>query len=165
MAGFATSPDRAVPTLAVLSRNPIDLGYASVSFTASAAACAWALPCTATAVVVPATREAGLNLRIGSELSSNEAIKQTCIAGFGPAYLSLHTCLLEMKAGLLALLPMPRNTIEREWFVAHSPSAKQLPQVAFAFERFLRLRGQMKINQLTRTACRHPIFPVFSKHG
>ena len=93
-------------------------------------------------------KEAGLNLRIGSELSSNEAIKQMCMAGFGPAYLSLHTCLLEMKAGLLALLPMPRNTIEREWFVAHSPSAKQLPQVAFAFERFLRLRGQMKINQL-----------------
>ncbi len=93
-------------------------------------------------------KEAGLNLRIGSELSSNEAIKQMCIAGFGPAYLSLHTCVLEMKAGLLALLPMPRNTIERDWFVAHSPSAKQLPQVAFAFERFLRLRGQMKINQL-----------------
>ena len=93
-------------------------------------------------------KEAGLNLRIGSELSSNEAIKQMCIAGFGPAYLSLHTCILEMKAGLLALLPMPRNTIEREWFVVHSPSAKDLPQVAFAFERFLRLRGQMKINQL-----------------
>ena len=93
-------------------------------------------------------KEAGLNLRIGSELSSNEAIKQMCIAGFGPAYLSLHTCILEMKAGLLALLPMPRNTIEREWFVVHSPSVKDLPRVAFAFERFLRLRGQMKINQL-----------------
>jgi DNA-binding transcriptional LysR family regulator len=92
-------------------------------------------------------KEAGLNLRIGSELSSNEAIKQMCIAGFGPAYLSLHTCILEMKAGLLALLPMPRNTIEREWYVAHSPSSK-IPQVALAFERFLRLRGQAKINQL-----------------
>jgi LysR family transcriptional regulator, low CO2-responsive transcriptional regulator len=93
-------------------------------------------------------KEAGLNLRVGSEFGSNEAIKQMCIAGFGPAYLSLHTCLLEMKAGLLALLPMPRNIVEREWFVAHSPTTKQLPQVAFAFERFLRLRGQMKINQL-----------------
>jgi DNA-binding transcriptional LysR family regulator len=93
-------------------------------------------------------KEAGLNLRIGSELASNEAIKQMCIAGFGPAYLSLHTCILEMKAGLLTLLPMPRNVIERDWFVAHSPLAKQLPQVAYAFERFLRLRGQMKINQL-----------------
>jgi LysR family transcriptional regulator, low CO2-responsive transcriptional regulator len=92
-------------------------------------------------------KEAGLHLRIGSELSSNEAIKQMCIAGFGPAYLSLHTCILEIKAGLLTLLPMPNNVVEREWFVAHSPS-KQLPQVAVAFEHFLRLRGQAKINEL-----------------
>ena len=92
-------------------------------------------------------KEAGLHLRIGSELSSNEAIKQMCIAGFGPAYLSLHTCILEMKAGLLQLLPMPKNPIEREWFVVHRPS-KALPEVAAAFQRFLRLRGQYKINQL-----------------
>jgi DNA-binding transcriptional LysR family regulator len=93
-------------------------------------------------------KEAGLQLRIGSELSSNEAIKQMCIAGFGPAYLSLHACILEMKAGLLALLPLPRSVIERDWFVAHAPAAKQLPQLAFAFERFLRQRGQTKINEL-----------------
>lgn len=92
-------------------------------------------------------KEAGLHLRIGSELSSNEAIKQMCIAGFGPAHLSLHTCILEMKAGLLTLLPIPGNPIEREWFVVHSPS-KQLPQVAVAFEQFLRLRGQSEIDQL-----------------
>jgi DNA-binding transcriptional LysR family regulator len=92
-------------------------------------------------------KEAGLNVRIGSELSSNEAIKQMCIAGFGPAYLSLHTCILEMRAGLLALLPMPHNPIEREWYVVHAP-IKPLPHVAFAFERFLRLRGQHKISEL-----------------
>ncbi|HEY6514291.1 MAG TPA: LysR family transcriptional regulator [Burkholderiaceae bacterium] len=92
-------------------------------------------------------KEAGLHLRIGSELSSNEAIKQMCIAGFGPAFLSLNTCILEMKAGLLALLPIPGNPIEREWFVVHSPS-KQLPQVAVAFEQFLRLHGQSRIDQL-----------------
>ncbi len=91
-------------------------------------------------------KEAGLRLRVGSELSSNEAIKQMCIAGFGPAYLSLHTCILEMKAGLLQLLPMSRNLIEREWFVVHRP-AQSLPDVAAAFERFLRLRGQYKIDQ------------------
>lgn len=91
-------------------------------------------------------KEAGLQLRIGGELSSNEAIKQMCIAGFGPAYLSLHTCVLEMKAGLLQLLPMPKNPIEREWYVVHRPS-QELPEVAAAFQRFLRLRGQHKINQ------------------
>jgi DNA-binding transcriptional LysR family regulator len=93
-------------------------------------------------------RESGLNPRIGSELASNEAIKQMCMAGFGPAYLSIPTCILEMKAGLLTLLPMQGNVIEREWFVAHSASGKQLPQVALGFERFLALHGQLKINQL-----------------
>jgi LysR family transcriptional regulator, low CO2-responsive transcriptional regulator len=92
-------------------------------------------------------KEAGLHLRIGSELSSNEAIKQMCIAGFGPAYLSVHTCLLEMKAGLLALLPLPNNPVQRMWYVVHSPS-KQLPHVASAFERFLRQRGQVEIDHL-----------------
>jgi LysR family transcriptional regulator, low CO2-responsive transcriptional regulator len=92
-------------------------------------------------------REAGLHVRIGSELSSNEAIKQMCIAGFGPAYLSLHTCMLEMKAGLLALLPMPGNTVVREWYVVHSPT-HPLPQVALAFEHFLQAQGQHRINGL-----------------
>jgi DNA-binding transcriptional LysR family regulator len=93
-------------------------------------------------------REAGHTLRIGSEFASNEAIKQMCMAGFGPAYLPLHTCVLEMKAGLLTLLPMEGNVIERDWFVVHSPAMKPLPQMAVAFERFLKLNGQNKIDQM-----------------
>ena len=93
-------------------------------------------------------REAGHTLRIGSEFASNEAIKQMCMAGFGPAYLPLHTCVLEMKAGLLTLLPMEGSVIVRDWFVVHSPAIKPLPQMAVAFERFLKLNGQGKIDQL-----------------
>jgi LysR family transcriptional regulator, low CO2-responsive transcriptional regulator len=89
-------------------------------------------------------KEAGLRMRIGSELSSNEAIKQMCAAGFGPAYLSLHACLLEMNAGLLTMLPLPNNLVEREWFVVHI-AAKALPQVAVAFERFLCENAQVEI--------------------
>ena len=100
------------------------------------------------ATVTRLFQEAGYTMRIGSEFASNEAIKQMCMAGFGPAYLSLPTCILEMKAGLLTLLPMEGNIIEREWFVAHSPAAKPLPQMAVAFERFLRVNGQKKIDQL-----------------
>ena len=100
------------------------------------------------ATVTRLFREAGYTMRIGSEFASNEAIKQMCMAGFGPAYLSLPTCILEMKAGLLTLLPMEGNIIEREWFVAHSPATKPLPQMAVAFERFLKLNGQKKIDQL-----------------
>src|SRR4051812_45020149 len=54
-------------------------------------------------------KDAGVPLRIGSELSSNEALKHMCAAGLGVAFLSLHTCALELEAGLLALLPMAGN--------------------------------------------------------
>lgn len=91
-------------------------------------------------------KDAGLPLRIGSELSSNEAIKHMCAAGFGVAFLSMHTCVLEMEAGVLALLPMDRNPIERDWYVMHL-AARQLPQVALAFERFLVERGQEEIDR------------------
>lgn len=89
-------------------------------------------------------KEAGLRLRVGSELSSNESIKQMCAAGFGPAYLSLHTCILEMQAGLLEMLPLPDNPIEREWYVVRVAS-RQLSHVALAFEQFMRDKGQAEI--------------------
>jgi DNA-binding transcriptional LysR family regulator len=91
-------------------------------------------------------RDLGLPLRIGSELSSNEAIKRMCAAGFGVAFLSMHTCVLEINAGLLALLPMPDNPIVRDWYVMHLAS-RQLPQVALAFEEFLCERGQTEIQR------------------
>ena len=89
-------------------------------------------------------KDAGVVFRIGSEMSSNEAIKQMCAAGFGVAFLSMHTCVLELEAGLLALLPLPDNPIERDWFVIHMAS-RQLPQVALAFEAFLVEHGQTQL--------------------
>ena len=95
-------------------------------------------------------KDAGLHLRIGSELSSNEAIKQMCAAGFGVAFLSMHTCGLELEAGLLQVLPLADNPIERDWHAMHLAS-RQLPQVALAFETFLREQGQTRIlEQLSR---------------
>jgi len=91
-------------------------------------------------------KDAGVPLRIGSEMSSNEAIKQMCAAGFGVAFLSLHTCVLELGAGVLQVLPLPDNPIERDWFVMHLAS-RQLPQVALAFEEFLRERAQAQIQR------------------
>lgn len=89
-------------------------------------------------------REAGLKLRIGSELNSNESLKQMCAAGFGPAYMSTHTCVLEMDAGLLKLLPLDGNPVAREWFVIRAPSTSP-PQITLAFEKFLRDEGQSQI--------------------
>lgn len=91
-------------------------------------------------------KDARLPLRIGSELSSNEAIKHMCAAGFGVAFLSMHTCVLELAAGVLKLLPMAGNPIERDWHVMHLAS-RQLPQVALAFEKFLSARGQQEITR------------------
>jgi len=75
-------------------------------------------------------------MRIGSELSSNEAIKQMCVAGFAPAYLSLLTCPLELNAGLLRVLPMPNNPSLSRWHAVRL-SGQSVPQVALAFEDFL----------------------------
>jgi len=91
-------------------------------------------------------KEAGLPFRVGSEMSSNEAIKQMCAAGFGIAFLSMHTCVLELRAGVLAVLPLADNPIERQWFVMHLVS-RQLPQVAVAFEQFLASEAQAQIER------------------
>jgi DNA-binding transcriptional LysR family regulator len=99
-------------------------------------------------------KEEGLRLRIGSELSGNESLKQMCAAGFGPAYLSLHTCVLEVGAGLLALLPLRNNPFEREWFVVRLAS-KEIPAVARAFERFLCSKGQQELAKQLPAAWRH----------
>jgi DNA-binding transcriptional LysR family regulator len=91
-------------------------------------------------------KEAGLRMRIGSELSSNEAIKQLCMAGYGPAYLSMHSCVLELKSGLLGVLPLPNNPLQREWFVVRA-AARQQPHVALAFEAFLIAKGQAEVRK------------------
>jgi DNA-binding transcriptional LysR family regulator len=100
-------------------------------------------------------KDAGVPLRIGSEMSSNEAIKQMCAAGFGAAFLSLHTCGLELDAGMLAVLPMAGNPLEREWFVMHLAS-RRLPQVAQAFKQFLADDGQRLIHDQLRVAPAKP---------
>ena len=100
-------------------------------------------------------KDAGLPLRIGSELSSNEAIKQMCAAGFGAAFLSLHTCGLELRARMLGLLPMDDNPIEREWFVMHL-STRRMPQLASAFVEFLAAEGRGLIGAQLRASMPRP---------
>ena len=105
-------------------------------------------------------KDAGLPLRIGSELSSNEAIKQMCAAGFGAAFLSLHTCGLEVETGMLAVLPMVNNPLERDWYVMHLAS-RRLPQVASAFKTFLAEEAQALIlQQLRGPKLRKPAKPA-----
>ena len=62
---------------------------------------------------------------------------------------------LELEAGLLEVLPMAGNPLQREWFVMHLAS-RQLPQVALAFEQFLVERGQPHIEAQLRFPSRFP---------
>jgi DNA-binding transcriptional LysR family regulator len=88
---------------------------------------------------------AGLKLKVGAELSSNESIKQLCIAGLGPAYLSMQSCLLEIRAGLLSVLPLPNNPLNRRWNVVHLEH-KPLSHVASVFLQHLIQDGQKEID-------------------
>ena len=98
----------------------------------------------------------GLKLSIGSELSSNESIKQMCIAGLAPAYLSLHSCALEIRAGLLAVVPMPNNPLNRRWFVVHTQS-KALSRVASVFMAHLIEHGEREIDQQLQQISQMPV--------
>ena len=108
-------------------------------------------------------KDAGMPLHIGSELSSNEAIKQMCAAGFGAAFLSLNTCTLERDAGPPMVLPMEGNPLQRDGFVMHLASHGP-PQVAFAFELFLTQNGQRLVDERAGTApgtqVRPPVAPM-----
>jgi LysR family transcriptional regulator, low CO2-responsive transcriptional regulator len=81
-------------------------------------------------------RKSGVKLQGASELSSNEAIKQLVEAGLGVAFLSLHACVLELRAGLLKQLAVLDTPVERAWYVIHMHD-RRLPRVAGAFCDFL----------------------------
>jgi len=101
-------------------------------------------------------KNAGLKLTVGAELSSNESIKQLCIAGLGPAYLSLHSCILEIRAGLLSVLPLENNPLNRLWSVVHLEN-KVLSQVASVFVDHLVQRGQAEIEEQMTMMAKMPV--------
>ena len=146
---FLAAPQHALMKEARRGRDAWRTSPSSASWCASAAR-ARARPSSG------CSRTPALPLRIGSELSSNEAIKHMCAAGFGVAFLSMHTCVLELDAGVLALLPMQDNPIERDWHVMHLAS-RQLPQVALAFEKFLVARAASR--RSTASSATRPAAP------
>jgi DNA-binding transcriptional LysR family regulator len=75
------------------------------------------------------------------ELSSNETIKQAVIAQMGLSLLSLHTTGLELKYGLLDILPIQDTPIMRTWNVVSMP-ARVLSPAAEAFRYFVLEHGE-----------------------
>ncbi len=75
------------------------------------------------------------------QMSSNETIKQAVIAGMGLSFLSLHTVALEIKSGLLRVLPLEGLPLKRHWHVVHT-HARTLSPAAEAFRYYVLENGE-----------------------
>ena len=70
------------------------------------------------------------------EMSSNETIKQSVMAGMGISLISEHTIRLERAACLLVVLPVAGTPLLRHWHVVRL-AEKQLSPLAESFKDFL----------------------------
>jgi DNA-binding transcriptional LysR family regulator len=78
----------------------------------------------------------GLTVRIGTEMSSNETIKQAVMAGMGLSFISEHTIGLEVAAGRLVVVHVEGLPVMRRWHVVRRRE-KRLSPAAEAFEKFV----------------------------
>jgi DNA-binding transcriptional LysR family regulator len=77
-----------------------------------------------------------VDLILGCELNSNEAIKQAVQAGLGLGVVSLQTIQLELETRRLAVLPVESFPIVRHWFIVHRRD-KRLSAASQAFRDLL----------------------------
>ena len=94
-------------------------------------------------------REHKAEARITMEMPSNETIKQAVMAGMGLSFLSLHTIGLELKSGLLAIVPVEGTPVVRTWNIVHLRS-RVLSPAAEAFRRFMLEHGQAHLAEHDR---------------
>jgi LysR family transcriptional regulator, low CO2-responsive transcriptional regulator len=77
---------------------------------------------------------------LGTDMGSNETIKQAVMAGLGIAFISAHTIEQEVEFGRLVLLDVVGLPVHRQWF-AVSRSDRKLSHALAAFQDFLTARG------------------------
>ncbi len=77
---------------------------------------------------------------LGTEMASNETIKQAVMAGLGVAFISAHTIAMELEYGKLTMLDVIGMPIRRQWFSVMRTDRTLSPAMA-AFQDFLRRRG------------------------
>jgi DNA-binding transcriptional LysR family regulator len=78
---------------------------------------------------------------IAMEMPSNETIKQAVMAGMGLGFLSLHTLGLELRAGLIEIVPLETGPVVRTWNIVHMQS-KMLSPAAEALRYFILEHGE-----------------------
>lgn len=84
--------------------------------------------------------EEGISPRIGMQISSNETIKQSVMAGLGISFISAHTIDAEVRDGRLVLLDIVGMPIVRQWYAVHLAERAMMPASATLLA-FLRERG------------------------
>jgi len=81
----------------------------------------------------------GISPRVRMELGSDEAVKQSVLAGLGIALLPRQIAELEGGAAGLCTLDVEGFPVLQQWYIAYQRD-KQLPRVAAAFIDFVRAR-------------------------
>lgn len=84
--------------------------------------------------------EAGIGIRIGMEIASNETIKQGVMAGLGIAFLSAHTVAAEIADGRLVALDVTGLPVMRTWYLVAAAERRPMP-AANALRAFLAAEG------------------------
>lgn len=84
---------------------------------------------------------------LGTEMGSNETIKQAVMAGLGIAFISAHTIEQEMELGRLVILDAVGLPVHRQWF-AVSRSDRKLSHALAAFQSFLTAQGPNYLPQV-----------------
>jgi len=93
---------------------------------------------------------AGWAARPGTEMGSNETIKQAVMAGLGIAFLSAHTIEQELQLGKLAILDVEGMPIRRQWFSV-SRLDRSLSPSMHAFSEFLLREGPRHLPVIPKT--------------
>ncbi len=96
-------------------------------------------------------RDHKVEAHITMEMSSNETIKQAVMAGMGISFLSLHTIGLELKTGLLVVVPIEDTPVVRTWNIVHLRS-RVLSPAAEAFRYFMLEHAEAHLAQQDRAA-------------
>jgi LysR family transcriptional regulator, low CO2-responsive transcriptional regulator len=85
---------------------------------------------------------------LGTDMGSNETIKQAVMAGLGIAFISAHTIEQEIELGRLVILDVVGLPVHRQWF-AVSRSDRKLSHALAAFQEFLTAQGPRYLPEIS----------------
>ena len=88
--------------------------------------------------------------QLGTEMGSNETIKQAVMAGLGIAFISAHTIEQELQLGRLVILDVVGMPIRRQWFAVARSDRSRSPAMG-VFESFLTNEGAQYLPVVPKT--------------